>query len=299
MEAADLSRPPRRLVLAGGLWEVFGFASIQALRLGNNLLLSRLLDPSAFGLMALVGIVMSAVEILSDIGIGPTVLQSRRGGERSFLNTVWTVQAIRGAALALVVLLLSHLCAVVYGQPLLGPLIAASGVGALIAGFSSTSIYSLRRRLSLGKVVAIETASYAAGVVATLLWALVAHTVWAFVGGNLVAMTARVLLSHSLSPDPPNRFAWESESLQELRRFGKWIFFGAGIFFLGKQADRLLVGRFVTPELLGLYSIAFVLHDLVPSLVSRATRARAGRRTPWETRATREGTRSCRTKAML
>ena len=64
----------------------------QLLRFIGNLVLARLLTPDAFGLMAVVSTLMLGLNLLSDIGTGPTIIQSPRGAERVFLDTAWTMR---------------------------------------------------------------------------------------------------------------------------------------------------------------------------------------------------------------
>ena len=59
----------------------------QLIRFIGNLVLARLLMPDAFGLMAVISTLMLGLNLLSDIGTGPTIIQSPRGTERVFLNT--------------------------------------------------------------------------------------------------------------------------------------------------------------------------------------------------------------------
>ena len=85
--------------LRSSMLTVGGFGAAQVMRLASNLILTRLLFPEAFGLMALVSVFMMGLQQFSDVGVTPAILQSRRGDERDFLNTAWTIQAVRGAGL--------------------------------------------------------------------------------------------------------------------------------------------------------------------------------------------------------
>jgi O-antigen/teichoic acid export membrane protein len=73
------------------------FGGNNALRLGSNLILTRLLFPEAFGLMALVQVFLTGLQMFSDFGLQASVIRSspRRGS--GFLHTAWTVQILRGA----------------------------------------------------------------------------------------------------------------------------------------------------------------------------------------------------------
>ena len=69
--------------------------------------MTRLLVPEMFGVMALVATIANVIWLLSDIGLGQNIIQSRRGAEPAFLDTAWVVQIVRGLLLWGVALLLS------------------------------------------------------------------------------------------------------------------------------------------------------------------------------------------------
>ena len=60
---------------------------------------SLLLFPEAFGIMALVSVVLVGLAMFSDVGIGPAISQHKRGDDAAFLDTAWTINVVRGAAL--------------------------------------------------------------------------------------------------------------------------------------------------------------------------------------------------------
>jgi O-antigen/teichoic acid export membrane protein len=69
------------------------------IRFGSNLIITRLLLPEHFGLMALVTTFLVGLALFSDTGVGPNIIQNPKGEEPIFFNTAWTVQAIRGVLL--------------------------------------------------------------------------------------------------------------------------------------------------------------------------------------------------------
>ena len=94
-------------VLRSSVVTIAGYGFNQVVRLGSNLILTRLLFPEAFGLMALVNVFMMGVVLLSDLGISQSVMQSKRGDDPVFLDTAWTVQIVRGSILTVVAVVAS------------------------------------------------------------------------------------------------------------------------------------------------------------------------------------------------
>ena len=70
----------QRIFAAGG-WTVAGFGLSQALRFGTSLLMTRLLVPEMFGVMAIANMIMIGLAMFSDIGLRQNVVQSKRGAE--------------------------------------------------------------------------------------------------------------------------------------------------------------------------------------------------------------------------
>ena len=262
----------RRLAIGGSAWTMGGFAGQQAIRLGSNLILTRLLFPEAFGLMALVAVVMQGLQMFSDVGIGPAIIQSHRGDERDFLNTAWTLQIIRGVLLWLIAAGASPLVAMVYGEPSLGVLIPVAAGSALLAGFNSTKLFTANRHLVMGRLTLIDLGSMLVGIVAMVAFAWAFRSVWALVVGGLVSTTAKLVASHTMLPGTSNRVRWDRATAREQLRFGRWIMLGSVTTFLAAQMDRLLFGRFLTMGEFGVYSIAVGLAMLPMGVVSAAGR---------------------------
>ena len=203
---------------------LFGFGFSQALRLASNLILTRLLFPEAFGIMAMVSVFLMGLAMFSDVGVGPAIMQSKRGDDRDFLNTAWTIQIIRGVSLWLVACALAWPMARYFGEPDLVYYLPVAALTQLALGFLPTRQETAQRHLKVGRVTLLEMATNLIGALAAigLAWAL--QSVWALVISGVVAAVAQVVLYDLFLPGERNRLRWEGAAAQELIRFGKWVF---------------------------------------------------------------------------
>ncbi len=249
----------RKLAIRTGLWTVGGDGAASILRIASQLILTRLLVPEMFGVMALVNVLMLGLHMFSDIGIRPSIIQSKRGDDPAFLNTAWTLQAIRGALLWACSCLMAWPMARFYGQPLILQVLPVLGLTALIDGFASTKLVTCGRHLAIGPPTVIAIGADFIGVVVTIAWAWWRPSVWAFVGGALAGTAARVVLSHVALKGVRNRLRWDAESRRELIHFGRWVFLSTLSIYFAMQADRLIFGAMVPVGLLGVYSIGAML----------------------------------------
>lgn len=249
------------------VWTLAGYGGGQVLRLGGNLVLTRLLFAEAFGVMALVSVFMTGLALFSDVGIGPSIIQNRRGDDRRFLNTAWTVQVARGVVLWIAACALSAPFASFYGEPTLAWILPVSGLTALLAGFNSTKLFTMNRNLDMKRVIVVDLASQVAGLVVMVGWGVLQPSIWCLVAGGLVTSAGKMALSHLVLTGEKNRFAWDKEAAQSLFAFGRWIFLSTLLTFLVMQSDRLIFGKMIPMSLLGVYSIALMFATL-PSIVA-------------------------------
>jgi O-antigen/teichoic acid export membrane protein len=240
----------------GSLWALVGYGGQQVLRVLSQFILWRLLYAEAFGLMAIVNVFMVGLAMFSDVGIGPSIIQSERGDDPDYLNTAWTIQVLRGFGLFAVSVVAAVPVSHFYHEPDLAKLIPAVTAGSLIVtGFNSTKLFTVTRQIAIGRLTAIELVSQTLGVIVMVAYAAAFQTVWALVLGNVVSNVARLALGHLVLPGVQNRFRWDAKSVHSLVHFGRWIFMSTLLTFLVGQSDRLVFGKLVTMAQLGVYSV--------------------------------------------
>lgn len=249
-----VARLMRGAALTGG-----AFVLAQALRFGSNLILARLLFPDAFGLMALVTMVMVGLTMLSDAGIQQSILHHKRGEEADFLNTAFTLNAARGLVLWLIACALGWPLAQFYSAPELVYFLPLCGLILLFNGLTPTRVYSAERNILLGRILTIDLIAQVAGIVLMIVLAYLLRSPWALAIGVMATGLIRTLLEWSFIAGLANRFRWEREAGRDLMNFGGWIMLSSAFGFLLAQGDRAILGRFLSLETLGLYNIAYFL----------------------------------------
>lgn len=240
-------------------WTILGYGASQVVRLISNLLLTRLLFPEAFGMMALVTVAIVGLASFSDMGIAPAIAHNRRGDDPVFLDTAWTLQASRGFFLFLGTCALAWPVSRFYAEPMLAQLLPVAGLALLVGGFNPTTIETAHRHLMLGRVTLLDLASQVVGTIAMVLLAWATHSIWSLVIGSIVSAIVKLGLCFVMLPGPLNRFHLEPEAKHELVHFGKWIFLSTVCGFMVAQGDRVILGKYLSLELLGIYNIGYFL----------------------------------------
>ncbi len=255
-----------RRAARGGLWTLAGRGVSELLRLGSNLVLTRLLFPDAFGLMAIVYSLSQGARMVSDLGIRGSIVQNRRGEEADFANTAWTIQILRGFGIATALLLASGPAASFYGDPRIALLVRVIAINAALEGFTSTAVFALIRRIEPGPQIVRELVSQCVGIVAMFSWAAISPSPLALAAGAVASTVSQLVMSHRLIPGYRNRLRYERAAARSIVRFGRWIIFATLMTFLLQQGDRLVLGKLLTAAELGVYTIAVFLAQAVPNV---------------------------------
>lgn len=273
-ERVQVDTPARGMLelmaMRATFWTVMEYACSMVLRVVNSLVLTRLLMPESFGLMALVMTLIVGVSMMSDVGLGPSVIRSPRGDDPVLLNTVWTLQVLRGVGIFIVILILTWPMALMYHESRLLLLLPALGLNVVISSFYSANMLSMSRHMHVRRLFLVDTSTQIVGMLITVGCALVYPSVWALVIGSTLTTICRLGLSYyqRLIPGMRNSFCWDKESVHSLVHFGKWILLSTAFYFFASQADRLILGKLISFSLLGVYSIAYTVSDIPRQVIN-------------------------------
>jgi len=244
------------------VWTMAELVGQNLLKLGSNLILTRLLFPEAFGIMAIVQVVITGLQMFSDTGVRTAIIQNARGDEPDFLNTAWTIQVGRGVLLWLVTCALALPVAQIYDEPILAQLLPVAGLTVIVRSFQPTKVFTANRHLMVGRVIGLGLVAQAIGIVMIVLLAWYLQSVWALVLGALAGAVNRQLLMRYVLPGMRNRFRWDATAARELFHFGKYIFLATVFGFFVNHADKAILGAFVSLDMLGLYTIGALFASL-------------------------------------
>ncbi len=236
-----------------------GYVAGQVFRLASNLILTRLLFPEAFGTMGIVLMVMIGLQMFSDVGLNASIMQSKRGDDPDFLNTAWTIQVLRGGILWLIAAVLAYPLALFYDEPMLAWYLPVAALNLVVTGFNPTRVQQAHRHLQAWRITVADLAAQVIGIVIGVVLALLLQSVWALViAGPLSAVAGLIIYNLSL-PGMKNRLRWEPAAVTELVHFGRWIIIATIAGFVGVQADKIILAKFIPLQDFGLYNIAFFL----------------------------------------
>jgi len=264
-------------------WVLSGHVAGQVIRLIGNLILTRLLVPEMFGIMAIANLLLLGVELITDTGVKQHIIRSQKGNDPVYLNTAWTFQIVRGVFICFLLIIFSvaitYLTQInywpessIYTDPLLAYVIGIISLKAFINGFTSTKLTIANRDLSLGIVIRVELLSQFLGLVVMIIWAYIDRSIWALVAGALFSSCLSTIFSHVSIKGINNKLSWNKEIIWELLHFAKWILLSSAITFVAFSGDRLILGYFVGAETIGIYSIAIFFIVAIQQVIFKVSK---------------------------
>lgn len=215
------------------------------------MILARLLDPTDYGLMALVMVVISFADIFRDFGLSAAAIQARSlsSGQRS--NLFWANTLI-GLALALLVTAIAPLVAAVFKEPLLVDLTRVMSVIFLINGAATQYRASLTRSLRFGIVAWTEVAAQAVGLALGVVLALRGFSYWTLAAMQIcISLTILFALMAAAKwlPGMPRRH----QHMGPLMRFGGFLVGSQLVAFSANNIDSIVLGRRYPADVVGYY----------------------------------------------
>lgn len=260
---------PKLTVFGAAGWVTLAFIIQQALRLGSSIILAWLLAPELLGTMLLINTLRTGVELLTDVGLGQSIVNNPRGGEPAFYNTAWTIQILRGIFLFFVALTLTLPISELYENQEMKYLLPVVAPIFIITGIMSTSRFLLQKRMEVRKLAAFDLLTAIAGAVVQIAIAAYSPTIWGLLAALLVSSAMTTVASFYLIDWRDHKLQWDRDAVKAILLFGKWIFLSTLIYFFATNFDRLYFADAIPIALLGVYGIARTFSETIMLLFQR------------------------------
>lgn len=262
----------RQQAVSGMKWTAISQASRLGAQLLGLLILARLLPPSDFGLVAMAVVVTGFANLFSDFGTAAAIIQKPDLNPR-LLDSVFWLNVVFGVGFATVLGLLAPLIAFGFAEPRLKEVLWVLLLTFPIVSLGAVHQAILEKASRFHPLAIIESAA-AFGGLAGAVWA--AWAGWGVYSLVLQALLAAFLTTAGLwmvsqwRPD----FYWDNREIRGVMNFsGNLVGFNVFNYFI-RNADSLLIGRFLGATDLGYYSMAYRLMlwplQNISSVVGRA-----------------------------
>ena len=230
--------------------------------------LARLLDPSDFGLVAMVTAVTGVFEVFATGGLSAATVQRAEVSHAQVSTLFWFNIAI-GALLGLLCLASAPVVSTFYSDPRTALVIVAIAPAFLINATGVQHLALLQRELRYVTLAMIEVGSEVAAAVIAISMALAGLGYWAVVAAVIVGpftITIGAWVTSGWVPGRPRRVGDVSSML----RFGGAVTLYGLVVYITYNIEKIFLGRKYGSDALGLYGKAYELIYLPTRIVSTA-----------------------------
>lgn len=248
----------RDRALLGSRWSLAGSLGTTLLQLTQVLILARLLGPAAFGLMALLLVLIRSGTPLMELGLTQAIIQ-RRDLKPEHLAALHAYNVMAGLLLSGLIWVLATPLSKAFGAPELQELLPLGGAVFFISALGAQFHALLQRNFAFRTLSFIQTAAVAAEVLLSILLALNGFGVWSLLWGLLLRSLLQSTLYLLAGWRLRTRAAPDWRGAGSMLRFGLFEAGNQLSNLLSSQLDRLLVGTLLGMEALGLYSLTWDL----------------------------------------
>jgi teichuronic acid exporter len=234
-------------------WVAVGKWGNRVLSLLVFALLGRLLTPSQFGLAALAAVFITLFTLLAEQGFGSALIQ-KANVTQADCDTAFWISMATAIGLTALTILLAPLAGNFFHQPELTGVLQALSPALILSALAGTQEALLERDFAF-RSLSIRTlfGSVIGGVVGVTVAAL-GGGVWSLVVQALVTSGVQVVVLWAITPWRPG-IAVRLSSLRALRTVGISVL-GIEMFgFLNAQADKLLIGAYISASAVGYYYV--------------------------------------------
>ena len=223
----------------------------------SQIWLARLISPAEYGLVAMVTPILSFTSILSDLGVGMSLIQQRWISQSQISALFWFNAAI-SLLISLALIALSPLVGLLYHEPKTIPItIALAGLFfANTLGVHPSAI--LVREMRLARRAVIESAQYVVGITVGILTAIAGCSYWSLIYLQMASTATGLLLIWWSAGWLPSRPRWDP-SIKRTLRFGASLTVSNIAVYFSMSADNMIVGAVNGKVALGLYDKAYRL----------------------------------------
>ena len=253
-----------RRTAVSAVWAVLAFGASRVLSYGTNVVLARLLAPADFGLVSFALIFINAGTLLQDLGVSAALVFGGRDA-RTVAGTALTINVVAASALCLVAIAASPFVAMLQADHNTPVVLIALSFGLVVTSLGSVQSAVLMKELDYRRKFIPDALPFATGGLVSVVMALTGFGVWSLVVGNLVrAATSSGLLWMMSSLRPRPAFHWPVAV--DLLRYGRHVALSSILGFVSNNVDYFVIGYALGATPLGIYTMAYVIATLVPSV---------------------------------
>lgn len=241
-------------------WNVSLKIPYEVFRFVTSIIIARILEPKDFGVVSIATMAIYYSNTITSFGFNQALVQ-RKDITEKHINSVFTFDLTISIFLAGMFYFMAPAIASFFNSPESMNVIRVLSIVFVLTTLHDMPYTLLRRNINFKTISLIDTVKEIFMTLVTLSLAMLGFKYWAIVFGHLIPLffvTFYLLYKVGWRP----RISYHHASLKELFNFGIWSFINTQIYFFSTRMDRIIIGRALTPSILGIYDKAKSLSQM-------------------------------------
>lgn len=262
-------------MLSGLKWTTASTLVGTILQLLQLAILARFLEPSAFGLMALVMVIIGFSQAFLDMGISNAIIHKQEITKVQ-LSTLYWINVLAGCILFSVITFMAPFVASFYNEPELTELIRIVSLTFIIQPFGQQFMILWQKEMRFNEIAKIDIINKSISLIVSVYLAYNGYGVFALVYAALVGvMSQTVQFIYMGVKEYKPSFVFQISEIKDFLSFGVYQMGEKSINYFNSEIDTLLVGKLLGIEALGIYNIAkqFVMKpaQIINPIITKVT----------------------------
>ena len=238
--------------ISGVKWNAVGSFSTQGVNFIIGLILARLLSPSDYGVVGMVGIFFAIAQTFIDSGFGTALIRKNDCNDEDY-STAFYFNVVVGLICCIVLSVASPYVANFFDTPILKDLIKVMSLNMLISSFAIVHSTKLTHSVDFKSQSLVNLITVVVAGTSGILMAYKGLGVWSLVLQNMVASVLRVILLIAITRWLPSR-VFSCNSFKYLFDFGSKILTANLLHTIYANMTTMIIGKYYSAKDLGYYS---------------------------------------------
>ena len=235
--------------ITGIKWSAIERISIHGITFVLGLIMARLLTPTDYGIIGILGIFMAIAQTFIDSGFGNALVRKLDRTEYD-LNTVFYFNIVVSLLCYTILFLSAPAIADFFDQPILRDVLRVISLNLVIQSFNSVQYALFEIKVDFKTIAKCSLASSITSGVLGIVLAYIGLGVWALVYQQICATVIRTIAIWSFSNWRP-RWMYSWTSFRTLFSYGSKLLASGLLHTVYTNMTTLLIGKFYTPHALG------------------------------------------------
>ncbi len=245
----------KQKAISGVRWNLINQVLDQGTKLVSTIVLARMLMPEDFGLLGMVVVILNFLAVFFEMGFGTALIQKEEVTQKDY-DTIFWFNVLLGLLIAVGIVASAPLIADFYQNDDLIPLARFLCIAVAFNSLVVVPNAIITRNIDFKKITMANNASLIFCLVVAIVLAYLGYGVWAIAVQYVLLAISKAVTYFIFSGYKPS-FDFSKSSFKSMLPYGLSVTGNRSLDYWGRNADNLLIAKYLGDFYLGIYTRAY------------------------------------------